>query len=138
MAVTVLREGAWMVGATLRFGEWVKKRRLEIDITQEELAERLGWTDQSRVSRLERNVTRTFPGPEELKLMAEALETTPEVALLAMGYVELPLSELDDDAAYFTMMQEATEQSQLPETLKAAIRDTLGYVMRQQRRMQGE
>jgi transcriptional regulator with XRE-family HTH domain len=69
-------EGEDMEGASQRFGQLLKQRRLAAGLTQEGLAERAGLSVPS-ISNLERGVAHT-PRKETLGLLAAALELTPE------------------------------------------------------------
>ena len=74
---------------SMTLGEFMQKRRKELGLTQQELADRLGWTDTGRVSRAEQGHSfRTFPKPDDLRNLARVLETTPESMLAALGYLD--------------------------------------------------
>lgn len=53
-------------------GQLIKRRRLELDLTQEDLEERTGF-DQSYISQVERGATKR-PGRERLRIFADALD----------------------------------------------------------------
>jgi transcriptional regulator with XRE-family HTH domain len=59
-------------------GDSIRRRRVALNLTQEDLAARLGWT-QVRVSRLER--TRLDVGIGRLREVARALETSVDALL---------------------------------------------------------
>ena len=65
------------------FGNRVRTRRLELGITQEELAQRLGYSSRSAVNKIERNVN-DVP-QSRVDALARALETTPAYL---MGWAE--------------------------------------------------
>jgi transcriptional regulator with XRE-family HTH domain len=69
------------------FGRYVRERRESLGITaQEELGAMIG-RDQNWVSRLERGVIRCpIPPPEEINLLATALQVTPFQLLRQAGY----------------------------------------------------
>ena len=65
------------------FGERIRKMRMELGITQEELATRMGYVSKSTITRIEQG-TRDIPQNKIVKF-AEALNTTPAVL---MGWIE--------------------------------------------------
>lgn len=56
-------------------GERIKNRRLELNMTQEELAEKAGYTSRSTIAKLE-SEDRNLSQPK-IKALADALKTTP-------------------------------------------------------------
>ena len=81
----------------------IKNRRSELGMTQEELAQKLGYTGKATVSKIEQSKDKiTF---EKISQIAEALDTTTEYLL---GYVTETVKEqtyLDD------LIQEAKASS---------------------------
>lgn len=60
----------------MTIGERIKNRRTEIEMSQEELARKVGYKDRSTISYIERSgESISIP---KLKEIAEALRTTPE------------------------------------------------------------
>ena len=60
----------------MTIGERIKKRRNELGMTQQELANKLGYKSKSSINKIElngRNLTQ-----RKIKLIADALQTTPE------------------------------------------------------------
>lgn len=78
-----------------RFGELVARRRRELDITQDELARRVGWS-QERISTIERG-RYGLPSLPSLARLATALETPLADILSAAGYPPSPA--LTDDVS---------------------------------------
>jgi transcriptional regulator with XRE-family HTH domain len=78
-----------------RFGELVARRRRELDITQDELARRVGWS-QERISTIERG-RYGLPSLPSLSRLATALETPLSDLLSAAGYPPAPA--LTDDVS---------------------------------------
>jgi transcriptional regulator with XRE-family HTH domain len=71
----------------LSFGEVVKRRRLELGLSQEEFGSRFG-RDATRISKVETGHTfRRLPDADEFREWAAALEWPPEVVLARMGYI---------------------------------------------------
>ena len=66
-----------------KFGERIRKKRIELGITQEELATRMGYTSKSTITKIEQGI-RDVP-QNKIAKFAEALETTPAVL---MGWVD--------------------------------------------------
>lgn len=62
-------------------GERIRERRLQLGLTQEQLAERLGYADRTSVNKIEKS-GRGFP-QHKISRFADALDTT-EVYLLGM------------------------------------------------------
>lgn len=60
----------------MTIGERIKKRRLELGMTQDELAKKLGYKSRSSVNKLELN-SRNLK-PPKIKEIADALLTSPE------------------------------------------------------------
>lgn len=58
----------------MKIGTRVKNRRLELDMTQDELAQRLGYSDKSSISRIENSSKLTL---NRVQLLAEALNVSP-------------------------------------------------------------
>lgn len=58
----------------MKIGTRIKNRRLELDMTQDELAQRLGCSDKSSISRIENSSKLTL---NKVQLLAEALNVSP-------------------------------------------------------------
>lgn len=70
-------------------GQLIKRRRLELDLTQEDLEERTGF-DQSYISQVERGATKR-PGRDRLRTFADALDMdVNELLIVADHAPELP------------------------------------------------
>jgi len=79
-----------------RLGNYVRERRRELGLTQEELAERIGGSaSQAEVSRLERG-TIVFPRRSRLEGLAAALEVTLGTLLVHSGWMTNDEGELVD------------------------------------------
>lgn len=58
------------------FRENIKNRRIELNITQQELAKKVGYKSGTTISKIERGIIDTpFP---KIDIFAQALNTTPE------------------------------------------------------------
>lgn len=66
----------------MKIGERIKNRRIELNITQDELAHRLGYSDKSSISRMENSSKLTL---NKVQLLAEALNVSPSYL---MGWEE--------------------------------------------------
>ena len=66
----------------MTIGERIKARRIELNLTQDELAKKAGYKSRSSINKLESS--RTLPS-KKIEKMANALETTPGYL---MGWVE--------------------------------------------------
>ena len=66
----------------MKIGERIKNRRIELNITQDELARRLGYSDKSSISRMENSSKLTL---NKVQLLAEALNVSPSYL---MGWEE--------------------------------------------------
>jgi len=58
----------------MNIGDRIKARRIELNLTQDELAKKAGYKSRSSINKLENS--RTLPS-SKIEKMAEALETTP-------------------------------------------------------------
>ena len=58
----------------MTIGERIKQRRIELNLSQEELARKLGYKSRSSINKIE--LSRTLP-TSKIETMAAALETTP-------------------------------------------------------------
>jgi transcriptional regulator with XRE-family HTH domain len=77
-----------------RLGTFIRERRMELGLTQEQLAERMGSAvRQAEVSRLERGQI-AFPRRERLDMIAAALEVSPG-ELLVRAYA-ITMDEVPD------------------------------------------
>ena len=59
----------------MTIGERIKKRRIELNLTQDEFAERVGYTHRSAVSKVEKN--RVIPPIDKVELFAKVLHCSP-------------------------------------------------------------
>jgi transcriptional regulator with XRE-family HTH domain len=86
-----------MVQQTRSLSKAIRDRRIELGLTQEALAERIGdGVRQSDVSRLERDQIQ-LPRPKRMRAIAQALEMEPGELLVRSGW-EGALSDLKDDS----------------------------------------
>lgn len=71
----------------MTIGERIKQRRKELGMSQEELAQKVGYKSRTSINKIEldeRNLTQ-----RKIKIIADALETTPEYI---MGWSNLTMS----------------------------------------------
>ena len=77
---------------TTSFGTYIRERRRELNLTQEQLSERIGTTvRQADVSRLERDLI-GLPRRDRLTAIANALEVSPGELLVRSGWAQDPKS----------------------------------------------
>ncbi len=89
-------------------GQLIRERRMELNLTQEELAERVGdGVRQSEISRLERNRV-TLPRRQRMEQLAEALDIPVGVLLARSGWIG---AEQIDAGAPETMSAEPPGES---------------------------
>ena len=74
-----------------KFGERIRKMRIELGMTQEELATRMGYSSKSTITKIEQG-TRDIPQNKIVKF-ADALGTTPAVL---MGWVDKETDQKND------------------------------------------
>lgn len=74
-------------------GERIRARRKELNMTQDELAQRLGYKSRTSVNKIEKNVLKLQI--DKVVKIAQALNTTPDYIL---GEEEKPKDELDQGA----------------------------------------
>lgn len=75
----------------MKIGTRIKNRRLELDMTQDELAQRLGYSDKSSISRIENSSKLTL---NKVQLLADALNVSPSYL---MGWEEENNIDIDMD-----------------------------------------
>lgn len=112
-------------------GEFIQKRRKELGMTQEDLADLVG-RDQHWVSRLERGIVR-LPGPEELAQLAQALDVDVAVLLQAAGYLTGDVSPQPrpvPDSPLAIYLRQLDARADLDPETKAQIRALLRLVQR--------
>lgn len=84
-------------------GERIKNRRLELGMTQDELAQKAGYTSRSTIAKLESG-DRNLSQPQ-IKALADALKTTPSYI---MGWEDSEYSSKAEEliAVYQSLSQE--------------------------------
>ena len=92
----------------MTIGERIKKRRLELKMTQEQLANKLGYKSKSSINKIEMD-SRNLTQPK-IKLIADALKTTPEYI---MGWDEV--SNLGQEKQYYEDAKMAQEMFEDPD-----------------------
>jgi transcriptional regulator with XRE-family HTH domain len=77
----------------MKIGDRIKHRRLELEMSQDELARRLGYKSRSSINKIERDAS----GLPQVKIaaIAEALQTTPSYI---MGWDEVDQEEAQKKA----------------------------------------
>ena len=94
-------------------GENISKRRRELGITQEELAERLGYKSKSSINKIEMGIN-DLP-QRKIVQFAEALETTPATL---MGWVDEEISRKNDRMVQLiTLMRRDAEFLEMADAL---------------------
>ena len=96
------------------FGEIVKHRREELQLTQQELAEKLGYSSSTTISRIE-NGSRDGPQKQVAKI-AQALDMDP-ASLITLQIESVPKQESIEEAkmrrlyAYYKALTEVQQKS---------------------------
>jgi transcriptional regulator with XRE-family HTH domain len=111
-----------------QLGNYIRERRQDLDLTQEELAARIGDTvKQAEVSRLERGAI-ALPRRARLEALAVALEVTLGSLLMQTGWLtpeeqaqvdRLPVTQLSPDSSAGEVM--LTDVAQLRTILLGAL-----------------
>jgi transcriptional regulator with XRE-family HTH domain len=111
-----------------RFGDHLRKLRMDLGLTQEELAERIGGTcSQAEISRLERGQV-SMPRRARLDDLAAALEVSLGELLIHSGWLTTQEGDQVDDTSTPEEHREEPEASLLLEEL-ATIQDALLILM---------
>ena len=102
-------------------GERIKARRLQIDMSQDELAKRVGYKSRSSINKIELD-GRGLPYPKIVKI-AEALQVTPSYL---MGWedenTEIPAND-DRDSEIIRMFSGLTDDE------KKSVLDYISFVL---------
>lgn len=77
---------AYVEVGKVSLGSWVRHRRHVLGLTQEQVTERMDGRSSTWISRIERDVRRELPTPEEVAMLAIALECSQADILRAAGY----------------------------------------------------
>jgi transcriptional regulator with XRE-family HTH domain len=109
-------------------GKYVRERRQDLGLTQEELAARIGGTaTQAEISRLERGSV-AFPRRSRLEALAVALEVSLGALLVNSGWLESDEGDLVEDVSTTQQQLDSsltdtllTEMRQIQESLLAAV-----------------
>lgn len=115
----------------MKLGERIKKRRLDLKFSQEELAQRLGYTSRSSINKIESG--RNDISQSKVIEFAEVLQTTP---MYLMGVSDDPTSCKSEYENYkrkqahrLKMLQDITGSLfDLPEEKLTQIKDFVDFV----------
>ena len=90
-----------------QIGDFIKKRRIELGMSQDDLAEKMGYRDRSTIAKIEAGINDVSQGKTEA--FAEALDT--DVAYL-VGLSDLPNTpeEMSDGDILFALTDGATTE----------------------------
>lgn len=86
----------------MTIGERIRKRRLELNLTQDELAKRVGYASRSSINKLE--MARVLPS-RKIMLMAQALDCTPAYL---MGWEDKQVDIASEFEKYFQDSEQAS------------------------------
>ena len=105
----------------------IKRKRLELNMSQEELAQKVGYTSRSTIARIEKgeiDISR-----DKIFAFAEALKTAPselmglsgcEESELQVDHITLDVaSELSEDAELFAVVEKASKDNNYKQRLLA-------------------
>lgn len=109
----------------MRYGDWLRTRRLAAGMTQRELGLKTG-IDPSYLSKIERSYYESLPEPDRLAEICRALGTTPEDALTSIGYIGRT-EESTAEQTFATMLQEV-ESLAIPDRLRRSLKESIQYV----------
>lgn len=88
-----------------QIGENIRKRRIELKMTQEELAIRVGYSSKTTINKIEQGVNDVQQS--KIEQFAKALNTSPSVL---MGWVDDPTSKKNDTLASIVLQLRKDEQ----------------------------
>ena len=88
-----------------QIGENIRRRRIELKMTQEDLAVRVGYTSKSTINKIEQGVN-DVPQNKIVKF-ADALNTSPAAL---MGWIDEKTSEKNDTLASIVLQLRKDEQ----------------------------
>ena len=88
-----------------QIGENIRKRRIELGLTQEELANRMGYTSKSTINKIEQGVN-DIP-QSKIEKFADCLDTSPSVL---MGWVDDKTNKKNDALASIVLQLRKDEQ----------------------------
>ena len=88
-----------------QIGENIRKRRIELKMTQEELANRVGYKSKSAINKIEQGVNDVQQS--KIEQFANALNTSPSVL---MGWVDDQTSKKNDALASIVLQLRKDEQ----------------------------
>lgn len=88
-----------------KIGENIRKKRIELGLTQEELAIRMGYTSKSTINKIEQGIN-DIPQSKITKF-ADALNTSPSVL---MGWVDDQTSKKNDVLANIVLQLRKDEE----------------------------
>jgi transcriptional regulator with XRE-family HTH domain len=103
--------------ATMTFGQVLRQRRMELGLTQEALAERVGDNvRQADISRLERDYI-SIPRRSRLEALAQALEVSPGYLLMRSGWFNTDEEDMTSTSG------EGMAESAPPQELASPVSD---------------
>lgn len=111
----------------VRFGRFVRQRRVALGLRQEDIAEAIG-EDQTYISGVEQGRYKRLPTPEIVVFWCAALGVLPEEALGATGYlgarehVTAPA-----DVVFANLVREVEDADALSEVVKESLRRAIIY-----------
>lgn len=105
-------------------GEKIKQRRIELELTQEELAKRIGYKSRSSINKIE--LARDLP-INKVKIMADALDVS---AAYLMGWEDLPPEHGKRLERIVEMAEEDAELLKLYHSLDKETRQSLLTLMK--------
>lgn len=121
---------------TVTIGQYVRNRRRVLGMTQQELADALGW-EQTTISHLELGRRKGIPEPWQLNELARVLRVSVFDMLKAVGYRdEEEVATEPEPVQVFTQMAVEVEGADLPEGLRGLMLEQIGLFRRQWEREQ--
>lgn len=102
----------------------IRQKRLELNMSQEELARKVGYTSRSTIARIEKgeiDISR-----DKIFAFAKALKTTPSELMGLSGYEDAPRSEVADelsaDSELLVIVEKAIEDSKFRDRLLGIVK----------------
>lgn len=105
---------------SVKVGKQIKKRRIELSLSQLQLAEKCGYKTKGSISRIEKGETDL--NQEQIMLFAKVLDTTPSYI---MGWVDDPsyksLNEINSNTITEFEIKLLDKYRSSPENIKKAV-----------------
>lgn len=115
------------------FGEIMKRRRLELGLSQDDVADRMPGWEASRISKVETGHTfRRMPDADTFNAWVKALDLDPVRVLSEMGYLDGPVYDRQrtPELVFNSIADELRSSDTISHELKDLILDVVKHVQR--------